>query len=85
MAPAYSYEKQQIKLFLQKSLLIDKLNYKITSNMSNQIGLIYSSLLSSLLPQGSTTMLLFLSFLLYQGLHKQAISFSRRHLYNPLV
>ena len=37
----YSYDKQQIKLFLSKRFLRDKLNYKITSNMSSQIGLIH--------------------------------------------
>ena len=41
MATTYSYEKkQQIKLFLSKSFLTDKLNQKIASNMSSQIGLI---------------------------------------------
>ena len=62
-----------------------QIELKITSSMSSQIGLIHSSLLLSLLPQRSATRYLFLSFLLYQGPYKQAISFSSWQLYNPQV
>ena len=41
MAPTYSYEKQQVKLFLLKSFLLDKFNLKVNSYMSSQVGLIY--------------------------------------------
>ena len=37
----YIYEKQQIKLFLSKNFLIDKLNEKISSKMPSQLGLIH--------------------------------------------
>ena len=67
----YIYEKQQIKLFSSNSLLIDKLNLKITRKMLSQIGS-HSSLLFSLVYHRQfyhkiTTGFPFLSFLFYQG------------------
>ena len=40
MIPTYNYKKQQVYCFYQKRFLIYKLNLKIASNMSSQIGII---------------------------------------------
>ena len=66
-------EKQQIKLFLSNSLLIDKLNLKIYFKMLSQIGLIYL-FCSPYLPQGSYRISIFVCPFFQPGPGKQASS-----------
>ena len=84
MATTYSYEKkQQIKLFLSKSFLTDKLNQKIASNMSSQIGLINLFCYPYYHKVASYKIFIFVSPSLPVS-YEQAISFSRWQLYNTL-
>ena len=70
----YIHKNQQIKLFLSNSLLIDKLNLKISFRMLRQIGLIHL-FCSPYLPQGSYRISFCLSFFL-----TRAIQTSKYHL-----